>query len=108
MVNARYSSVDAPQPDHWNEDAHFIITEQPRFKAMAVFDGHDGPNAVELVGGHFHELFTRQFLHEVKEQDVCRVLEKFFASAEHQFFQRIQMFIAEKKALQSRIPEVSM
>ena len=108
VENVRYSLVDAPQPDHWNEDARFVINDQPRFKVMAVFDGHDGSNAVEHVCTHFHNLFSRQFLHEVKEQDVGKVLEKFFESAEYSFFHHIQVFIAEKKALQSRIPEVSL
>lgn len=108
VENARYSLVDGPFPDHWNEDARLIINDQPRFKVMAVFDGHDGSNAVELVCNHFSKLFSHQFLHEVKEQDVSLVLEKFFMSAEYEFFRHIREFVSEKKALQSRIPEVSM
>ena len=109
VENVRYRLGDAPQLDHWNEDARFIINDQPRFKVMAVFDGHDGSNAVELVCNHFYELFTKQFLHEVKEQgDVGKVLEKFFYSAESAFFKHIEEFVVRKQALQSCIPEVRL
>ena len=108
VQNIRYHLGGASQRDHWNEDARFIINDPPRFKVMAVFDGHDGSNAVELVCGHFQRLFTKQFLDEVKERDVGKVLEKFFHSAESEFFKHIEEFVARKKVLQARIPEVRL
>ena len=103
LGNARYERGGHARPDHENEDRCFS-THDGKFAAFAVFDGHDGPIAVDCAHREFLRLIG--VLNGRTKDGINGALSQCFDSVESTFFKSIQEHISEKDSLQARIPRV--
>ena len=110
VENARYRLNQSPIPDHDNEDRHFSI-DKGNYQVFGVFDGHDGPRAVEFAVKRMTEFFGMQSWETVmKGEDsalVTTCLEEFFKTTEKEFFDYISHDVGFKEAISACIPKVS-
>ena len=103
--NARYHLGGKASSEHQNEDRYFK-THEAKFNACAVFDGHDGPTAVNYVRGQFQRL-VMDVVNSYPEDQISAQLKECFTVVESNFFKTIQAYIDEKRNLQEVIPPVS-
>lgn len=112
IENARCLEGREFQPDHPNEDEHFVISEQD-FKVFGVLDGHGAEGLAQNVAKFAREKFcsyfrTNSWRHVIhSSKSVPTALTEFFRSVEADYFDSIKGIITENERLKTSIPSVS-
>lgn len=108
LENARYQPAGPSRPDHPNEDEMYM-SPQGSVKLFAVFDGHDGSNAVRFATRYLENM-GKTFLMKVEQKDDITEgdLVTLFLKIDAAFFDSIKYYIARKQTLQAAIPAVSV
>ena len=93
--NARYHLGEQPSSYQDNEDRVLLVqSDEEHFKAIAVFDGHDGTVAVDFAYNCFHSFLRSEQWHRVlqtrNDEDIKLKLEEFFKLADIQFFDSLK------------------
>ncbi|KAL5473628.1 hypothetical protein EMCRGX_G028132 [Ephydatia muelleri] len=93
--NACYSSLgEQPRSYHDNEDRVLLIqSNEERFKAIAIFDGHESTSASDFAYKNFASFLHSEQWHRVlqtrSEVDIKLKLEEFFRLVDIQFLESI-------------------
>ena len=112
IQNARYLDELDFQPDHPNEDEHFVKAGED-FIAFGVFDGHGsngrGQNVAKFASDKLYNYFGSSSWRSVvrSPKRIPEALTEFFRSVESEFFDSIKHIIAETEDLKASIPPVS-
>jgi len=110
VTNERYALDASSSKDHDNED-DLLIHANNNSLCMCVFDGHDGPRAVQFVKRYMKvNIFDTKSWIKLSEVDIQDEMEsalaEFIKVTDSDFFKSIKQFIDEKLYLQSQIPKV--
>ena len=101
VENVRYHPGEPPSVEHSNEDRYFVAPKASnRYQVVALFDGHDGPRAVDHVCK-----YVGNRLNTTRSKSV-NALRKVFLETESKFFESIGVYVKEKQALEAVIPLV--
>ena len=101
VENVRYHLGEPPKVEHSNEDRYFVAPKaSTRYQVLALFDGHDGPRAVDHVCKY---VGNRLNTTRPKSVDALRDV---FLETESKFFDSIGVYVKEKQALGAVIPPV--
>ena len=100
--NVRYRLGESPHAEHVNEDRWFDV-RGGRCQVMALFDGHDGPRAMDHVCRYVGEQVEKR-----KGSDMrLATLRDMFIETDSNFFGNISAYTEEKQTLEAVIPPVS-
>ena len=102
LENVRYRLGEPPHAEHVNEDRWFDA-RGGRCQVMALFDGHDGPRAVD----HVLKYVSKQVKKRKKSEMILTTLQDMFLETENHFFSNISAAVEEKQRLEAVIPPVS-
>ena len=108
--NTRYHRDRSPLPDHKNEDFYFVLDNE-KFKACAVFDGHDGPLAAHYAQGKIKgDISSGKWLprrnNGKEDLQVEAKLKEYFLLTDVEFFKQMSKYIEEKKQIKATISPV--
>ena len=109
VTNVRYQRDGGPsQPDHPNEDK--IVTDhRDTLRLFAVFDGHDGSNAVQFAADYLKKDGLPQLWLALTSPD-CDTDKQFtelFSNMDNAFFTSIKAYTDRKRSIQQKISHVS-
>eukprot|EP00731_Ephydatia_muelleri_P028856 Em0020g500a len=98
VENVRYRLGEKPHVEHDNEDRWFEINSRRSYQVVALFDGHDGPLAVDHVREYVNSRLkgTRSV--------TLTTLQGLFVETESNFFDSIRAYVEERQRLQNTIP----
>ena len=109
VENVRYQRDGGPsQPDHPNED--MIVTDhRDTMRLFAVFDGHDGSNAVQFAASYLMKYGLVQLWLALTSPDcdTDKLFEELFLNMDAAFFKSIRTYTDRKKRIQQKIANVS-
>jgi serine/threonine protein phosphatase PrpC len=102
-----------PSVLHEMEDRHLVENSQPNSVVFCVFDGHDGPNAVNFVTEKLtHILRSKSWrnlvsktastaaVRESEKERIVTALKEFFTVIDKEYFDTRRHFITERQRLQ--------
>ena len=102
VENVRYRLGQIPLVEHDNEDRWFETHDSSgSCQVVALFDGHDGPRAVDDVCKYFKSRLAR-----IRSVTLEKTLQELFVEAEGGFFENIRVCLEEIQKLQNIIPQV--
>lgn len=104
LENARYELGQPSRSDHNVEDRIFTST-QGAVKVFALFDGHDGSNAVNYAVNYM-EQFNENLMKNLGSLEVDEILKKEFTKMDDAFFESIKYYTNELKSLKFILPKV--
>ena len=114
LINARYEMGKEPSSYHDMEDRYFVENNEPHAMVFCVFDGHDGPNAVNFVSKKLKHIFRSKSWRTIisvltveRNDTIVRALREFFMTVDKEYFDVRRDHIIEKQRLQ-RILGVSI
>ena len=99
VENVRYRPGELPKVEHSNEDRYIFVAPKAstRYQVVALFDGHDGPRAVDHVCK-----YVENRLNTTRPKSVnVSTLENVFLETEKNFFETIRVYVEEKQALEA-------
>ena len=102
VENVRYRLGEKPHVEHDNEDRWFEINSRWSYQVVALFDGHDGPLAVD----HVREYVNSRL--EGTRSVTLTTLQELFVETESNFFDSIRAYVEERQRLQNTIPPVGV
>ena len=102
LENVRYRLGEPPHAEHVNEDRWFDA-RGGCCQVMALFDGHDGPRAVD----HVLKYVSKQVNKRKGSHMILTTLRDIFLETENHFFSNISAAVEEKQRLEAVIPPVT-
>ena len=101
IENVRYRLGDTPLFEHDNEDRWFETHDVSKpYQVVALFDGHDGPRAVDYV-----RKYVKNELERARSVTLT-TLQELFVETETDFFENIRIYVEERQRLRNAIPPV--